>query len=277
VTPASLIKRDCLAAFIRRKLEPHAAVRAVLAVGSIADGTAHPGSDIDAVLFLAPLDRSIVPREFIWRESDGTYHDIFVADEELQENGLQFDFKRLDWERWKSPDHEWPEPLAAEWSGAVVMFDRTGEVEAILRERVRYDEAVRMPRLDEAILWLDQHLGGDGPQRRWETLGPVIAHDRLQAAYDYLAQALFALNRQWRPWRSREMTALLHLPWLPQDFAERALTALCPPSQDFNGYSARAQRLEEMFREVLRRLALEGVYGEDAVAEAFARSVVEAE
>lgn len=277
VTPSTLTKRDQLARFVRRKLEPHACVQGVLAVGSIAAGTAHPGSDIDTVLFLSPMDRSIVPREAIWREADDTFHSIFVADQELQDTGLQFEFKRLDWEVWRSPAHMWPEPVRAEWDGALIMFDRTGEVEAILRERVRYDEAVRLPRLDEAILWLDQHLGGDRPHLRWETLGPVLAHDRLQAAYDHLVQALFALNRKWRPWRNREMTALLHLPWLPEGFAERALTALCPPSQGYAGYIARAERLQEMFAAILGKLMTEGTYGEDAVGEAFNRAVVNAE
>jgi hypothetical protein len=273
VTLASLIKRDHLARFVRRRLEPHADVQAVLAVGSVAAGTAHPGSDIDAVLFLSPMNRSIVPREFIWREADDTCHSIFVDDQDLQESGIQFDFKCLDWERWKRPAHEWPEPIRAEWGSAVVMFDRVGRVKEALRERTCYDDGVRQSRLDEAILWLDQHLDGDGPRRRWETLGPVVAHDRLQAAYDHLAQALFAVNRRWRPWRNREMTALLQMPWLPEDFAQRVLTALCPPSQDYPGYRARAERLREMFAEVLEKLIAEGAYGERAIEEAFKRHV----
>lgn len=111
MTPSTLTKRDQLARFVRHKLEPHACVQGVLAVGSLAAGTAHPGSDIDAVLFLSPMDRSIVPREFVWREADDTFHSIFVEDEDLQTNGLQLDFKRLDWELWKSPAHVWPEPV----------------------------------------------------------------------------------------------------------------------------------------------------------------------
>ena len=77
--------------------------------------------------------------------------------------------------------------------------------------------------------------------------------------------------------RNREMTAFLRLSWLPEDFPERVLTAFCPPSQDYAGYLARARRLKEMFGEVLDKLTVEGVYGEEAIGEAFRRRVIEAE
>lgn len=131
---------------------------------------------------------------------------------------------------------------------------------------------VRTARLDEAITWLDQHLSGEGPQRRWDSLGAAIAHDRLQAAYDYLVQALFAYNRRWRPWRSREISYLLALPWLPAGFADRALAASSAPSPGYAGYMARVHTLRALFQDLTARLIADGEYGQDAVAEAFIRS-----
>ncbi|MCP5094281.1 MAG: hypothetical protein GY943_01880, partial [Chloroflexi bacterium] len=122
---------------------------------------------------------------------------------------------------------------------------------------------------DEAITWLDQHLSDDGPQARWNSLEPVIAHDRLQAAYAYLVQALFAYNRKWRIWRNREISALLALPWLPIDFSQRILTAANPPGLDYFGYMTRAEKLEAMFHELLLKLIDDGTYGDDPIGEAF--------
>jgi len=126
--------------------------------------------------------------------------------------------------------------------------------------------------LDEAITELDQLLSEDRPQSRWDSLGPVIAHDRLQAAYEYLVQALFAYNRCWRPCRSREMSSLLALPWLPEDFANRVLGASSTSSHDYAGYLSRVDCLRGLLQDLTNRLVSNGEYGEDVIGEAFIRS-----
>jgi hypothetical protein len=145
-------------------------------------------------------------------------------------------------------------------------------VSALIAERTAYTDEVRVARLDEAILWLDQHLAGDRPRCNWETLGPAIAHDRLQAAYAYLVQGLFACNRQWRPWRNRQASALLSLDWLPDRFAERVLPALNAPSLDEAGYLARVEALRGLVEDLTARLVADGVYGPEPTTEAFIRS-----
>lgn len=134
---------------------------------------------------------------------------------------------------WSAPDYVWLEAYRAEFGSGWLAFDRDRSLARLIAEKCTYDAQTQQERLDEAITWLDQHLGEDGPLLRWNTLSPAEAHDRLNAAYDYLVQALFAYNRQWRPWRNREMTALLHLDWLPENFESRVLTALNAPSPDF--------------------------------------------
>jgi hypothetical protein len=158
--------------------------------------------------------------------------------------------------------------LSAGW----VAFDRSGRVSELIAARTAYPDELRLARLDEAVTWLDQHLADDGPQIRWDSLGPAMAHDRLHAAYGYLAQALFACNRRWRPWRNREMASLLALPWLPEGFAGRVLAALNAPSLDYDGYMSRVAALRGLFEDVLARLVAEGVYAGDPIGEAFVRS-----
>ena len=129
-----------------------------------------------------------------------------------------------------------------------------------------------MAKLDEAITWLDQHLSEDGPERRWNDLGPVIAHDRLLAAYYYLVQALFAYNSRWRPWRNREMSSLLAMPWLPEGFADRILVLMNAPASNYDGYLTQVDVLRGLFRSIVDRLVTDGEYGDDAISEAFVRS-----
>lgn len=73
----------------------HPAVRAVVAVGSIATGVARPDSDIDAFVFMDPLDLYLVPAESIWRPADDTFHSIMVDDESLDRDSIQLDFHRV--------------------------------------------------------------------------------------------------------------------------------------------------------------------------------------
>jgi hypothetical protein len=270
MTPATLQKRRDLTAFVERVLAPEPAVQAVVAVGSVATGRARPDSDIDAVLFLDPYDAYIVPAEFKWCPGDGSFHSIF---EDLRaREAIQLDFFRFALARWADPAYEWPEGRRAELAVGWPAFDRGGRASALIAERTAYTDEVRLARLDEAILWLEQHLSDDRPRRNWQSLGAAIAHDRLQAAYEYLVQGLFACNRRWRPWRNRQASALLSLDWLPERFAERVLPALNAPSLDEAGYLVRVEALRGLAGDLTARLVAEGVYGADPAAEAFIRS-----
>jgi predicted nucleotidyltransferase len=271
MTPATEVKRKELLTFIERELRPVTAVQAVIGIGSIATGRMHPDSDIDAIVFFDPLDYYIVPAEFIWRPSDGTFHSIFSKEPEVQEDGIEFDLLRLDWRTWSNPAFSWPEGRRAEFAAGWLAYDRHGQAAPLIAERTAYSESVRLDRLDEAITWLDQHLGDEGPQRRWQLLEPAIAHDRLQAAYHHLVQALFALNRRWQPWRNRQMEALLALPWLPDRFTDRVLVAANAPSLLEEGYQARADALRSLFDDLLVHLTEIGDYSHAPIDQAFIR------
>ncbi len=253
--------------FIDAVLAPAPSVQGVVGIGSIANGLARPDSDIDAIVFLDPLDLYIAPAEATWRPTDNTFHSIFsdVA-------GIQVDLQRLDLAQWSDPAFEWPEGRCGEMANGWLAYDRDDRIAKLIAERTTYDAQTRLTRLDEALVWLDGHLSGDGPQQRWESLNPLVAHDRLQAAYVYLVQALFAVNRCWQPWRNREMPALLALPWLPKDFAARVFNAANASSLDHAGYMQRVQALCGLFDDLCEHLAADSDYGDDVIGEAFVRS-----
>ena len=267
-------KRQELMNFIELELLPEPAVQAVIGIGSIANGLARPDSDIDAIVFLDPFDNYITPAEFVWCPSDKSFHSIF-SPEPGAGDGIQFDFQRFDFIQWADPSFEWPEGRCSELREGWLAFDRSGQAANLIAARTTYTPAIRTSRLDEAITWLDQHLSGDGPQVRWDSLGALISHDRLQAAYEYLVQALFAYNRRWRPWRNREMSSLLALTWLPEDFTNRVPEACSISSQDYAGYMKRVEVLRSLFQDLTTRLVEDGLYGDDLISEAFIRSHAE--
>lgn len=271
ITSATLQKRQEFISFIECELAPETAVQAVIAVGSVASGLARQDSDIDAIVYLDPFDPYIVPAEFVWHPSDRIFHGIF-DDVPEAEQWIQFDFERFDLAQWADPTFEWPECRCAELREGWLAFDRSGQVAELVAARTAYPGALRTARLDEAITMLDQLLTAEKAQIRWDSLDPVIAHDRLQAAYDYLVQALFAYNRCWRPWRSREMSSLLALPWLPEGFADRLPGAMLAASLDRAGYVSRVACLQGLFQDLIDRLVRGDEYGEDVIGEAFIRS-----
>ncbi len=270
-TPATIQKRQVLMNFIEIELAPEPAVQAVIGVGSIASGLARADSDIDAIVFLDPFDEYIIPAEFVWRPADRSFHSIFIHEPELEKK-LQFDFHRFHLTQWMDPSFAWPEGVCSELSMGWLAFDRTGIAADLVAKRTAYPDAIRISRLDEALTCLDQLLSGDGPQGTWDSLGPLIAHDRLQAAYEYMVQALFAYNRRWSHWRDRQMSALLALPWLPEDFPKRVPGALGIGSQDYAGYMNRAEVLRSLYQDLSKRLVSDGLYGDNFTSEAFIRS-----
>jgi Nucleotidyltransferase domain len=270
-TSAALHKRHEVSSFIEEVLIPEPAVRGVVVIGSIATGHARPESDIDAVLFLDPFDFYMVPAVSYWRRSDGSFHSIFSVTADQHTEGLFLDIQRYDLRQWADPGFVWPEGRRAELAEGWLAFDRNGAVARLIADRTAYLDDLRIARLDDAIVWIDQHLGEDKPEGVWESLGPAIAHDRLNATYEYLVQALFAYHRRWRPWRNREMSYLEQLPWLPAHFAARVLPACNAPSLDRAGYDARVEVLRGLFNDLLTQLVGERVYTEKPISEAFVR------
>ncbi|MCA9917008.1 MAG: hypothetical protein KC445_03605 [Anaerolineales bacterium] len=270
MTPATQEKRTQFLAFMERVLLPETAVQAIIGIGSISTGYMRPDSDIDIILFLDPYDLYIVPAEAYWLAADDSFHSIFSEDEAIQQ-GLQLDFMRYDWQQWHNPNFDWPEERLGELASGWIAYDRWGEVTRQIRQRSAYPNALRQARLDEAITWLDQHLGWGAPQTNWDTLGPAIAHDRLNAAYHYLVDGLFAYNGRWRTWRNRQMSTLLQLPWLPTGLANDILQVANARSLDYAGYMARVEKLTHYFAAFQQQLSADGDYVEP-VDEAFIRS-----
>jgi len=167
----------------------------------------------------------------------------------------------------------WPEPVRAELNNGWTAFDRDGDVGRLLVERTVLNDMHRQHLIDDAVTWLDALVPAeDDVVDRWGSLGPLEAADRMQAAYEYLVQAVFAYNHKWRPWRTREMVPLLRLAWVPADFHNRMITAAVSSGHDRTAYVARVDALRQVTADLMERLLADGFYKTDPVSEAFLRS-----
>jgi len=271
MNPTTKRKREELSRFIQQEIIPEPSVQGVVVIGGVAKGIARADSDIDAVVFLESYDLYAIPAEFKWRPDDGTFHGIFS----YVENSTHLDFTRLDLQGWSKPTYAWPESLCAELSEGWLAFDRSGIIQGLITERTYFSDETRQERLDDAIVNLDWLLNDSTVEHAWETLGAGNAHYRLHSAYDDLTQALFAYNRRWRTLRSRELTDLLMLPWLPEKFEEQLVLATNALSVTKEGYQQRAAILCEFFDGLVGQCQRDGIYGDNAVSEAFIRQHAE--
>lgn len=133
---------------VERLFAPEPCVKGVVGVGSIATNTASHGSDIDALVFMHPLDEYLAPTESIWCPWDDTFHSIFVEDQRIQSDGIQLDLKLCDLTQWRSDESVWNEGQRAGLTEAWIAFDRDGSVAQLIAERTAYDDATRLARLD---------------------------------------------------------------------------------------------------------------------------------
>ena len=74
-----------------------------------------------------------------------------------------------------------------------------------------------------------------------------------------------------RTFRSRELSDLLNLPWLPERFDEQLLLAVNALSVTHDGYKQRAITLRHFFNELVDKCQRDRLYGVKAVNEAFIR------
>lgn len=260
-------RRAALASFIEREVIAEPAVQGIVVIGSVAKDTARVDSDIDAVVFLEPLDLYAVPAEAKWNPESATFHSIM----DHVEQPVHVDFKRVDLQQWSAPAFEWPESLCAELCEGWVAYDRFGRIQPLITQKTQYGDETRQAKLDNAINHLNWLLSEAKTGRPFETLGATEAHYRLHSAFDYVVSALFALNRRWRTLRSRELRDLKTLAWLPSKFEAQLFLAMHAPAPDINGYLLRVQTLHAFFDEIVAKCKQDGVYGDDALDEAFIR------
>jgi hypothetical protein len=265
-------KLTALDAFIRTHLAPYAAVRGVVVTGSVARGDAREGSDIDAYVFMDPLDPYIVPAESIWDPRDDTFHSIFSDDVWLDLNGLQLDLHRVDINTWAECGTPWPEPVRAELAEGTVIHDPSGTVAELIRAHTAMSDAERQEILDEIVIQGLALVGSEDPTEGIDTLGVVEAADRVTAAYQELTRGVLALHKKWRPWRNREYRVLRTLPWLPRGLREHPLTLMIGSTEDEDHHGTRHQAVRTALLETIRHLQELEMYGDDALGEAFRRA-----
>lgn len=260
-------KREAFLTFIERHVAPHAAIKAVVVYGSVADGTAVASSDVDALVLMDPLDPWLVPAEAIWNPADDSFRSIF-SDQPMGPGELQVDLTRVPWPEWSAPDFRCPPQLRAKLDVTWVAHQREGiDVEALMERVVAMSPRQQQRLLDAAL------LAGDGltddPEELWQR-DELEALDALNAQWEALLRLLYAVNQTWFPYRARAVRNLARLAWRAGLEGETLRSCLAAPA-DRQGFLDRASALNLVRQRVVARLSDDPRYGQDPVFAAFLR------
>lgn len=253
-------KLGMLRRYVDAELRTWPQVQGVVVVGSVAQGTCRPDSDVDIYVFFHPsVEEAIIPAEFIYTFSSGEYHDIFTDETEVAPSGdfIHLDAKRVEMSVLEGED-ALPEGERAQLAKGIVAWDRRRCLAPTLATYVTYPEDLRWERLLEHLSWSDYLL------TEWRTLkwmdrcGHLAAHDQLTTATEHLIQVLFAYNRHWEPYRNLWLEEVSRLDWQPAGVRTTLEEALVMRTLTQPDLYRRLGALQGLFRAALARLIEDG-------------------
>jgi hypothetical protein len=222
--------------FVEEKLVPYPQFEAALVTGSFGHGEARDDSDVDMVLVFDPLDVRIVPGEFAWVPGGAEeFHPVVgpAAVEARDVGGVQIDAKRISIADLDSGDLA--DGTLHELAHALVLFDRTGRVTAVLERRLAYPperrRSVSFRHRERA--WIHQAKATARRRDRWiDRVGPSGAVDVLVGGLEEIVLLVHACNGVHAPFRYRWLLSMEHLDWVPDGYASFRDAVLVPEGDD---------------------------------------------
>lgn len=266
ISPATRAKRTALQTFIDRHVVGRDEVKAIVVYGSVANGAAVADSDVDAIVFMDPLDHYLLPAEAIWNPQDDSFRSIFGS--ALGHDELQLDLMRVDWRAWADPGFHCPDDVRARLSVVWVAFERDGyDAASIIRRVTTMTDDQQQALLDEGLLAIDG-LPEDA-EDAWNR-DPVEALDALNAHWEALLRCVYAINRTWFPYRARALRNVPSLTW-DGGLSGDLLRTCAGGALDHTGYRTRWNALAEVTQRILEHVSSDPRYGDDPIFAAFLR------
>lgn len=260
--------RAQLGDFITRHVAPHPTIKAVVVYGSVASGAATESSDVDAFVFMDPVDPWLLPAEAIWNPEEDSFRSIF-SERPVVPGELQLDLTRVSLQE-RRGDAPWPPADRAALTHRWVAFERPGtDVESLVVERIAMSERERRTALDAALLAADGLL--ENPETLWER-DELEALDALNAMWEAVMAGTYAINRVWMPYRGRGVRGLRRLPWRGALGDDLLMRCVATDGTDRAAFVKRAAALTRAHEALLAHLQDDPEFGEDPTFAAFLRA-----
>ena len=119
----------------------------------------------------------------------------------------------------------WDEGRCAAYANCEILFDRTGRVGRLIRQRVRWRDEISY-RLLLRNLGQAQWYGIINPEKQIERGMMYSAHDLINEATELLIHAVYLINREYRPHKKWRLQHAYSLRARPTEFRERIIALM---------------------------------------------------
>jgi len=197
--------------FVQHELIPEPTFKGLVVTDSVAQGEAHLGSDVDAIIVFDPLRPEVIPGDFLWHpEKAGYLSRSEGAINEMGDGWLHIDGNRVDIAQYRAGQCEeiWKFQLAE----GILLFDRDGDVEQVVDELIEYSDQTRIERIASSLYHFSYHLNYEKALRWYRRSGGLAAHSHVSAGIGYMVKMLYAYNCRWLTWPNKRVPTLLGWP-----------------------------------------------------------------
>lgn len=216
-------------------------------------------SDLDASIFISldlpPDARDLSIREFLdhYQTLLPTWlppFEVHIPCARHPEREVEINIHQQIIELEKDPFNLWSEPRREAYAEtSEILFDRSGRVGELIREKIAWDDDRARRKLLE-VLGQARWSGVVNPPRQIERGFPHNGHDLLNEALDLIVHAVYLVNRKYRPHRKWRLQRAFHLPLAPANFRSRLLEAMLIPEMTAQGIRSRVELVHALLDDV---------------------------
>jgi predicted nucleotidyltransferase len=236
--------------FIQKFQDDPNIIGAVL-LGGAARGFADEFSDIDLAIFVKDKNKC--------RLKDG----------ERKWKGFDIDLILIDLSNARK--WEWTQVQRWTYSEGIILLDKKGVVQKLLKDKVKMTKAERRKLIVEKIMLLGW-LGISCEERRWKDYAffrpsdlwikrghPICAHELLNHCIEICLDLLFLCNKRFIPDEKWKFYLSFKLEWLPDNYDSLIKNALKVARFDKKEFYRRLESLKLIFKLIVQKLEMEGI------------------
>ncbi len=253
---------------IVKSLSHFDSVEGILYIGGLARGFADNYSDLDLIVLF---------------NNDDSYARDFLnslAAQHEDRSGIEIDLEIYYLEDYLAK-RNWDEYVRWEISHAVYAYDRKGEVEKRVKQKLHLDDDTWRSRVAHPLVYISWYCSPPDDYvpsmiDLWRDRGsPLSAQYSVLYGLELVLQTVYALNREYLPAPKWRIFYAKHLDWIPDNFDEELHQVMLPAELTADDAKERAKviskinsnlldRANEVFgldRDAIRKVYMSDIYG----------------
>lgn len=251
---------------LKAKIVSFAGVVGIIYTGGLTRGFTDDSSDIDIIVLLGKKDERLRKRIQNIGSEEQKHQRV---DMDVEVHFLE-DFKRRTW----NETEKW------DFAQAKTVFDATGDVRRLIKEKLRVSEGFWVRRIvvcGEYLKWYccPPREGVGTIAETWIERGDLIsAHYCLNYSLDLFIQTIFGLNKEFLPPPKWRIYYSYDLKWLPEDYKNLLTESFTVKSLSARDLKRRLKALRTLWREILPKMKEETGLTPELISKEYVKKVL---